>query len=157
MYWQVLKMSRADNFRQLLKEIETTKKATQKLVLASEISKEDYKDLLDLYPKWEVGINVSPNDPPYEYQGSLYKVVQAHKTQADWTPDKVASLFTRVEPSKDKDGAEVVPDFRKPTGAHDAYKKGDKVLFDGKIYQSRIDANVYSPTEYPAGWELIEG
>ena len=150
-------MSRTEKLIELRKEIETTKKATQKLVLASEISQEDYKDLLDLYPKWEVGIDVSPSDPPYEYQGSLYKVVQAHKTQADWTPDKTAALFTKVEPSKDKDGAEVVPDFKKPTGAHDAYNKGDKVLFEGKIYQSKIDANVYSPSEYPQDWELIEG
>lgn len=148
-------MSRADKFRQLLKEIEATKKATQKLVLASEISQEDYKDLLDLYPKWEVGIDVSPSDSPYEYQGSLYKVVQAHKTQADWTPDKTAALFTKVEPSKDKDGAEVVPDFKKPTGANDAYNKGDKVIFEGKVYVSLIDANVYSPKEYAQGWEEV--
>ena len=146
-------MSRTEKLIELRKEIETTKKATQKLVLASEISQEDYKDLLDLYPKWEVGLDVSPSDPPYEYQGSLYKVVQAHKTQADWTPDKTPALFTNVEPSKDKDGAEVVPDFVKPKGSHDAYKKGDKVIFEGKVYVSLIDANVYSPKEYAEGWE----
>ena len=45
------------------------------------------------------------------------------------------------------------PEFVQPTGAHDAYKKGDKVTFEGKHYISLIDANVYSPTAYPAGWQ----
>lgn len=51
---------------------------------------------------------------------------------------------------------ETIPDFVHPTGAHDAYKKGDKVKFEGKIYQSLIDNNAYSPSEYPAGWQEVE-
>lgn len=43
-----------------------------------------------------------------------------------------------------------------PTGAHDAYKKGDKVAFDGQVFESLIDGNVWSPTGYPAGWRKIE-
>ena len=50
---------------------------------------------------------------------------------------------------------ETIPDFVQPTGAHDAYKKGDKVKFDGKIYESLIDANTYSPSAYPAGWKEV--
>ncbi len=49
-----------------------------------------------------------------------------------------------------------IPDFVQPTGAHDAYKKGDKVKFNNKIYESLIDSNVYSPTAYPAGWKEVE-
>ena len=52
--------------------------------------------------------------------------------------------------------AETIPDFVQPTGAHDAYKKGDKVKFEGKIYQSLIDNNSYSPSAYPAGWQEVE-
>ena len=51
--------------------------------------------------------------------------------------------------------AEIIPDFVQPTGAHDAYKKGDKVKFEGKVYESLIDANTYSPSAYPAGWKEI--
>lgn len=50
---------------------------------------------------------------------------------------------------------EAIPDFVQPTGAHDAYKKGDKVKFEGKIYESLIDANTYSPSAYPAGWKEV--
>ena len=50
---------------------------------------------------------------------------------------------------------ETIPDFVQPTGAHDAYKKGDKVRFNGKVYESLIDANAYSPSDYPAGWKEV--
>ncbi|WP_296113158.1 hypothetical protein [uncultured Anaerococcus sp.] len=149
-------MSRREKLLSLRKEIEATTRATRKLVMVSDINEEDYKDLIDLYPKWEVGIEIKPTDPPYSYEGSLYRVVQGHKTQGDWTPDKVASLFTKVEPKKDKEGAEIVPNFKKPLGGHDAYKKGDKVVFEGKVYESLIDNNVYSPSEYAQGWKEVE-
>lgn len=50
-----------------------------------------------------------------------------------------------------------VPEFVQPTGSNDAYKKGDKVSFENKVYESTIDNNVWSPTAYPAGWKEIEG
>ena len=54
-------------------------------------------------------------------------------------------------PSTDDD----IKDFVQPTGAHDAYAKGDKVRYDGKVYESLIDGNTYSPADYPAGWQEI--
>lgn len=50
-----------------------------------------------------------------------------------------------------------IKEFVHPTGAHDAYKKGDKVKYNGKIYESLIDGNVYSPDAYPSGWKEVEG
>jgi hypothetical protein len=47
------------------------------------------------------------------------------------------------------------PEWVQPTGAHDAYQKGDRVTFQGSVYESLIDANVWSPSAYPAGWLLI--
>ena len=48
-----------------------------------------------------------------------------------------------------------VPDFVQPTGAHDAYQIGDCVRFDGKVYESKVDGNAYSPSVYPLNWLLI--
>ena len=42
-----------------------------------------------------------------------------------------------------------------PTGAHDAYKKGDRVRFAGKNYESLMNGNVWSPAAYPAGWKEL--
>jgi hypothetical protein len=77
----------------------------------------------------------------------LYKVVLAHTSQADWTPDKTPSLYVAV--GLDDSG---YPVWSQPTGAHDAYNTGDIVNYGGTLYRSLIDGNVYAPDAYPAGW-----
>ena len=51
---------------------------------------------IELYPSWTVGISVA-KDSRYQYEGKLYKCVQAHTTQADWTPDVAVSLFEVID------------------------------------------------------------
>ena len=53
-------------------------------------------------------------------------------------------------------GPRVVPVYNYFQAAHDAYNTGDRVRFEGAIYESLIDGNVWSPADYPAGWKLIE-
>lgn len=96
----------------------------------------------ELFPKWEAGKAYSVGDR-CRYEKLLYKCVQAHTSQADWTPDKVPALFVRTS-------IDEWPEWVQPTGAHDAYSKGDKVSYHGKHWISQIDANVYSPEVY--GW-----
>ena len=43
----------------------------------------------------------------------------------------------------------------RPSGAHDAYNLGDRVRYNGKVYESVIDGNVWSPDVYPAGWTEV--
>lgn len=80
----------------------------------------------------------------------LYKVAQAHTSQADWTPDVATSLYVVI--GLDDSG---YPVWSQPTGAHDAYNKGDIVNYNNVLYQSTIDGNVYSPEAYPAGWVIF--
>ena len=47
------------------------------------------------------------------------------------------------------------PKWSRPTGAHDAYNTGDIVDYNGTLYKSLIEGNVWSPEEYPAGWEKV--
>lgn len=105
----------------------------------------DALESVELFPAWAAGVAYAV-DERIQYGGTLYRVVQAHTSQANWTPDKTPALFVVVS-------LDEWPEFVQPTGAHDAYKKGDKVTFEGKHYISLIDANVYSPTAYPAGWQ----
>ena len=100
-----------------------------------------------IYPMWATDKNYTIGDR-IQHNAILYKCVQSHTSQADWTPDVTPALWVRVS-------IEEWPEFVKPTGAHDAYAKGDKVTFKGKHYISLIDANVYSPVEYPEGWEEV--
>ena len=100
---------------------------------------------VELFPMWAISRAYAVGDR-VQYGGILYKCVQAHTSQADWTPDITPALFVVVS-------LDEWPEFVQPTGAHDAYNKGDKVTFEGKHYISLIDGNVYSPTAYPAGWQ----
>ena len=109
------------------------------------LADEDALQAVELFPQWVTG-RAYAVDERIQYNGVLYRVVQAHISQADWTPDITPALLVVVS-------LDEWPEFVQPTGAHDAYKKGDKVTFEGKHYISLIDGNVYSPTAYPAGWQ----
>ena len=107
----------------------------------------------ELFPTWTVGISVVAGDR-YRYDGKLYRCNQPHVTQEDWTPDATPALWTDVaEPG-------TIPVWRQPQGAQDAYNKGDQVWYPEEhtnIYESLIDANVWSPEAYPQGWSLVNG
>lgn len=107
-------------------------------------------EMRSLYPEWCSEVEYTAGYY-LQYKEILYKVLQDHTSQADWTPDKAVSLYVNVA-----DPQEPYPPYKAPTGAHDAYKKGDCVTFEGKHYRSKIDGNVHSPAEYPAGWEIVE-
>lgn len=85
------------------------------------------------------------------YNGNVYEVIQAHTLQADWIPDQTPALYRL----KGQPGEEW-PEFVQPTGAHDAYHQGDKVTFEGEHYISLIDNNVWSPKDYPQGWQKAD-
>ena len=111
------------------------------------LSDEDALAVAALYPTWasKIGEQVSVGER-YWYDGKLWKVVQAHTVQDDWTPDVSVSLFTEVT-------IDEWPEFVQPISAETAYMKGDKVTFEGTHYVSLMDYNTYSPAAYPAGWE----
>lgn len=82
----------------------------------------------------------------------LYVCLQAHTSQADWTPDTATGLFKAVGVTE-----EGYPEWSQPVGTSDAYMTGDIVSYNGVLYQSTIDNNVWSPDTYPAGWtEYVE-
>lgn len=119
---------------------------------------ESDSNLIDSYllylSEWKIGVNYALGRKII-YNNNVYKVVQSHLSQVGWEPDKASSLFALFSKSiSDVVNGEVL-EFVKPTGAHDSYMKGDKVRFEGSVYESLIDSNVYSPAEYPNGWRKI--
>lgn len=109
-----------------------------------------------LYRPWEIGKSYQAGEYlTYGQNGvgnpQLYKVAQAHTSQADWTPDITPALYDAIV--LDDSG---YPVWSKPAGAHDAYNTGDIVNYNGTLYESTIDGNIWSPDEYPAGWKVVE-
>ena len=110
---------------------------------------EDSLDIMDFFPEWAIGVQYDIDDK-VRHNGKLYKVVQAHTSQADWTPDNTPALFTEIA----KPGE--IPVWRQPTGAQDAYNKGDRVHYptaEDLIYESTVDGNVWAPGVY--GWRVV--
>lgn len=102
--------------------------------------------LSDLYPPWKPGSAYAVNDL-CSHNLHLYRVLQAHTSQADWTPDVVPALFARYyEPN-------VIPAWVQPTGGHDAYAIGAQVAHNGNTWRSLINANVWEPGVF--GWEEV--
>lgn len=112
------------------------------------LTEEEQVNFYSLYPAWKPNISIVVGEK-YQHLGLLYKVVQSHTTQLDWEPQDVPALFVRVAAPKE------ILDWVQPTGAHDAYQTGDKVRFEGGVYESLIDTNIWSPTAYPAGWKKL--
>jgi len=108
----------------------------------------DALEAVELFKSWYSGIAYLA-DERVRYGDKLYRCVQAHTSQADWTPDVTPALWTEVA----KPGE--IPVWKQPTGAQDAYMTGDKVHYptaDDPVYVSTVDNNVWEPTVY--GWEV---
>lgn len=134
------KLQIAEQFRKVLQ------------MFAASLPEEKAMEVSTIYDAWQPGKAYAAGDfLTYGENGvgdpQLYKVLQTHTSQADWTPDAAPSLYSAV--GLDNAGH---PVWSQPSGAHDAYNTGDVVSYNGTLYQSLIDGNVYSPEGYPAGW-----
>ena len=114
---------------------------------------ESAMQIASIYPVWAADKQYKANDVISYGTNSvgdpqLYLVLQAHKSQSDWLPDATASLYKKMGISESG-----YPIWTQPLGAVDAYNIGDIVSYNGKLYKSIINANVWAPDVYPAGWE----
>lgn len=110
---------------------------------------EDAVDAVELFPKWATDTAYAL-DVRVRYGDKLYRCVQAHTSQAEWTPDVTPALWTEVA----KPGE--IPVWRQPTGAQGAYMTGDKVWYPDRgdaVYESTMDYNVYAPDV--TGWKEV--
>ena len=122
--------------------------------MAESVDDETAKEHIDVFPNWKVGYEYK-KDFRVRYNEVLYKVLQDHVSQEDWTPDVAVSLYVRID-----DPSIEYPDWIQPTGAHDAYEFGSKVSHllneDGskRHWISTYEgANVWEPSVY--GWDEV--
>ena len=112
-------------------------------------------EIPSVFPAYEVGKAYKTKDV-FSYgtnavgDPQLYQVLQDHISASEWTPDAAASLYKAIGITEDG-----YPEWVQPLGATDAYNKGDIVSYNGKLYRSTIDGNVWAPDAYPAGWEIV--
>lgn len=102
-----------------------------------------------IYPAWD-GEAAYEKDDRVRYGERLYRCLQAHQAQADWTPTAAVSLWAKVLTSET---GEALP-WEQPESTN-PYMKGDRVTHGGKTWVSTIDNNVWEPGVY--GWEVEDG
>ena len=117
------------------------------LVEAGTIDEVTAGEHTEMFAPWQTSVSYTAGQLR-SYRSKLYKCLQAHTSQDDWTPDTAVSLWVNVS-----DPAEEWPAWSQPVGAHDAYAMGDKVSHNGKHWQSTADANVWEPGVY--GWNEV--
>lgn len=123
----------------------------QKATFLAELPDEEAVKIPLMYGEWNPNGYKYKKGNRFTYNDKFYKVLLDHTSQADWTPDTASSLYVEIS-----DPSVEYPDFKQPTGAHDAYAKGDKITYNGKHYISTMDNNVWSPDSYPQAWQLVE-
>ena len=131
----------ADNAQAALDEV---------LVLLTD---EQAVDVPHVFPEWKPDVDFKIG---YRTQdgGVLYKCLQDHKSQEGWEPSRAPSLWAKV-----LGGEGEIPVWSQPD-ATNPFMKGDKVRYpdaESPVYESTIDNNVWSPADYPQGWQLVEG
>lgn len=134
---------------------EQTKRALQ--FFAQTVTDEQAMEIPTIYPEYEIGKKYEANEIFIYGKNSvgdpqLIRVAQGHTSQKDWLPTSTPSLYTLIGISESG-----YPIWSRPTGAHDAYNIGDIMYFDGMLYISTIDGNVWSPVENPTSWEVYNG
>lgn len=113
--------------------------------LADTLTDEDALNYIPLFKDWKTNTSYAVGDR-VKYVDFLYKCVQAHTSQDDWTPDITKALWTMVS-------LDEFPEWIQPTGAQDAYMTGDKVSHNDLHWISTADNNVWEPGVY--GWDQL--
>lgn len=110
-------------------------------------------EIPSVYPAYAVGKAYKTKDV-FSYginavgDPQLYQVLQDHTSAAEWTPDTAVSLYKAIGVTETG-----YPVWVQPLGATDAHNTGDIVSYNGALYISTIDGNVWAPDAYPAGWK----
>ncbi len=118
------------------------------VTLREEATDEQALAVPSLYPVWRSGIDYAVGIRVL-YNGILYKVLTAHTSQDDWTPDAAHSLFAKVLIPDET----IIPKWQQPDSTN-PYMKDDKVTHNGKTWLSDIDNNVWEPGVY--GWTELD-
>lgn len=105
----------------------------------------------EYFPAWDGDSHAYSVGDRVAYGEALYKCLQAHTSQATWTPTDAPSLWAKVLIT----GTETTPPEWEQPGSTNAYMTGDRVTYKGKVYESTIDNNVWAPDAYPQGWKEV--
>lgn len=148
-----------EDLKEDIAEVQEDAEQAQEVVL---LTKDFLPDAIALtlpkiYDEWNpdsvsyIGKDTATEDKPasiVRYNNALYRCLQSHTSQASWTPEASPSLWVLID-----DPAIEWPEWKQPTGAHDAYDLNAKVSHNGKKWISQIAANTTEPGADERYWK----
>lgn len=108
-----------------------------------------------LFPNWQPEVTYKVGER-VRYKNKLYRVLQEHISQTSWEPVNAASLFAPIltEGETNNQEDQIINEWIQPDSTN-PYLIGEQVIYAGAIYESLIDNNIWSPVDYPDGWNKI--
>lgn len=119
-------------------------------IQAASLDDADAVKIQALYDEWSGDSVEYAVGDRVRFQGTLCKCLQAHTSQADWAPNAAPSLWSLILPGQEGSGVEVGI-WQQPDSTN-GYDKGDKVLYNGHIWESTQNDNVWKPGDVGAPW-----
>lgn len=136
-----------NDMTEVLASNNTLRTAVPAILMNANLPDADAYACKDLYPQWKVGQNYK-KDQMVQYDNELYKIAQDHLSQDQYRPGSgTESLYVKVVMTESG-----YPQWTMPTGAHDAYNKNDIVFYNDKLWQSKVDGNVWEPGTDTSLW-----
>lgn len=127
----------------IYKELRDALDANHKIqiVLSENLTDEQALKIKEIYPEWSGdGVSYALNER-VNYKKHLWKVITAHTSQSNWTPDYSPSLFSKII---NESTADEPVEWEQPNPTN-PYLEGDKVIHNGKVWVSLVDGNVWEP------------
>ena len=116
---------------------------------AISLSDEDALEAVNLFENWQSGKPYIV-DQRVNFEGILYRCLQAHTSQDAWTPTAAPSLWAKVLIPDEN----VVPEWEQPDSTN-PYMMGDHEMYECQEEESLNDNNIWSPSAYPVGWLAV--
>lgn len=117
---------------------------------AASLSDKDVSTAPDVLPRMHYTGELIKNGTRINWNGTIKRAAVDLWDREDQNPDNAPTLWEDV---LYKDGIRIIPET---ITAGLAFAKGEQGWRNGVLYESLIDANVWTPDAYPAGWKLIE-
>ncbi|MFR5064860.1 MAG: carbohydrate-binding protein [Thomasclavelia spiroformis] len=117
-----------------------------KLWVENSLTEEERDELIDL-----ARTNAIPDNSYAENTKQielLWKEIESIKSRLNTLENDSGTVGPPTE--------EEYPEYKQPSGKHDAYNKGDKITYNGQRYECIKNNVVWNPDDYPQGWKLIE-
>jgi len=118
--------------------------------LLDNASDEQIAQMTSLIDQWQVDAALRPGQLVL-HEGIVYRVQQAHTSQADWLPQDTPALYRAL--GNEEEVMDDYPLWIQPIGGHDAYSRGDRVTYNDIRWESSLDNNVWSPSVF--GWTAL--